>query len=511
QNQSTRGQVEELLRAGRLQELRARLCQRLSFGTAGLRAAMGAGFGCINDLTIIQATQGIYTYLERTFPDLRQRGFVVGYDARAQGSCSSLRLAKLTAAVLLAREVPVHFFSTYVPTPFVPYAVQQLQAVAGVMITASHNRKEDNGYKVYWENGAQVTSPHDKEMLQCMEQCLEPWAGSWEESLVDSSPLRQDPLSTICHSYMQDLTKLCYHRELNQQSPLRVVHSSFHGVGHSYVQEAFRAFGLQPPTPGVGGGHGAPEPVPSARSGTWKVFSGNELAALLGWWLLSCWRGSAHPGAVTSQLCMLATTPGSCSPGLGSGCQGALSSSLPPQETLPGFKWIGSRAKALLEAGREVLFAFEESIGFMCGSSVLDKDGVSAAVVVAEMASFLQAQGLSLAQKLTQVYERYGYHLSRTSYFLCYDPGTAQGIFERLRNFGGPRSYPRSCGTFPVRHLRDLTRGYDSSQPGGRAVLPASRSSQMLTFTFQNGAEATLRTSGTEPKIKFYAELCALP
>ncbi|XP_068027128.1 glucose 1,6-bisphosphate synthase-like, partial [Melanerpes formicivorus] len=341
---------------------------------------------------------------------------------------------------------------------------------------------------------------------------------------------------------------LCPRRELNQQSPLRFVHSSFHGVGHSYVQEAFRAFGFPPPiavpeqrdpdpdfptvrcpNPEEGevvlelalrlaeqeGARVVLATDPDAdrlavaeqqQGGTWKVFSGNELAALLGWWLLSCWRSRAPPGAQPCQLCMLGTAVSSKVLRAMAQQEG-----FHFEETLPGFKWVGSRAKALLEAGREVLFAFEESIGFMCGTSVLDKDGVSAAVVVAELASFLHAQGLSLAQKLTQIYERYGYHLSRTSYFLCHDPGTVQSIFERLRNFGAPRTYPGRCGAFGVRHLRDLTRGYDSSQPGGKAVLPASRSSQMLTFTFQNGAEASLRTSGTEPKIKFYAELCAQP
>uniref|UniRef100_A0A670ZDI7 Alpha-D-phosphohexomutase alpha/beta/alpha domain-containing protein n=1 Tax=Pseudonaja textilis TaxID=8673 RepID=A0A670ZDI7_PSETE len=149
-NPKTKEQIEILLRNGKNKELRDRLCRRLTFGTAGLRSAMGAGFCYINDLTVIQSTQGMYKYLGQCFSDFKQRGFVVGYDTRGQvtSMCSSFRLARLTAAVLLAKGVPVYLFSRYVPTPFVPYAVQQLRAVAGVMITASHNRKEDNGYKV---------------------------------------------------------------------------------------------------------------------------------------------------------------------------------------------------------------------------------------------------------------------------------------------------------------------------------------------------------------------------
>ncbi|XP_053163607.1 glucose 1,6-bisphosphate synthase [Hemicordylus capensis] len=549
-NPKTKEQIENLLRNGKNKELRDRLCRRLTFGTAGLRSAMGAGFCYINDLTVIQSTQGMYKYLEKCFSDLKQRGFVVGYDTRGQvtSSCSSLRLAKLTAAVLLAKGVPVYLFSTYVPTPFVPYAVQQLRAVAGVMITASHNRKEDNGYKVYWENGAQITSPHDKEILKCIEECTEPWNDSWNENLVDTSPLIRDPLPKICASYMEDLRKICFHRELNAKTNLKFVHTSFHGVGHDYVQLAFQAFGFQPPIPvpeqkdpdpdfstvkcpnpeegesvlelslRLAEKEGARVVVatdPDAdrlavaelqENGRWKVFTGNELAALFGWWMFTCWKENCSKAADVKNVYMLATTVSSkILKAI------ALKEGFHFEDTLPGFKWIGSRVKDLLDNGKEVLFAFEESIGFMCGTSVLDKDGVSAAVVMAEMAAYLDTKSQMLAHQLTEIYKRYGYHISKTSYFLCYDPPTIKRIFERLRNFDSPNSYPALCGTYGILHVRDVTTGYDSSQLNKKSVLPVSKNSQMITFTFQNGCIATLRTSGTEPKIKYYAEMCAPP
>ncbi|XP_063162075.1 glucose 1,6-bisphosphate synthase [Candoia aspera] len=550
ENPKTKEQIESLLRNGRNKELRDRLCRRLTFGTAGLRSAMGAGFCYINDLTVIQSTQGMYKYLEQCFSDFKQRGFVVGYDTRGQvtSMCSSFRLARLTATVLLAKGVPVYLFSRYVPTPFVPYAVQQLRAVAGVMITASHNRKEDNGYKVYWENGAQITSPHDKEILKCIEECVEPWNGSWNENLVDSSPLTRDPLQKIRASYMEDLKKICYHRELNTKTPLKFVHTSFHGVGHDYVQLAFQAFGFQPPIPvpeqkdpdpdfstvkcpnpeegesvlelslRLAEKEGAQVVVatdPDAdrlavaerqENGHWKVFTGNELAALFGWWMFGCWKETCPKDADVKDVYMLATTVSSKILRAI-----ALKEGFNFEETLPGFKWIGSRVKDLLDSGKEVLFAFEESIGFMCGTSVLDKDGVSAAVVIAEMAACLETKGQTLAHQLTEIYKTYGYHLSKTSYFLCYDPPTIKRIFERLRNFDLPDSYPASCGTYRILHVRDVTTGYDSSQLKKKSVLPVSKNSQMITFTFQNGCVATLRTSGTEPKIKYYAEMCAPP
>ncbi|XP_009185189.1 glucose 1,6-bisphosphate synthase isoform X2 [Papio anubis] len=485
-NPKTKEQIENLLRNGMNKELRDRLCCRMTFGTAGLRSAMGAGFCYINDLTVIQSTQ--------------------------------------------------------------PYAVQKLKAVAGVMITASHNRKEDNGYKVYWETGAQITSPHDKEILKCIEECVEPWNGSWNDNLVDTSPLKRDPLQDICRRYMEDLKKICFYRELNSKTTLKFVHTSFHGVGHDYVQLAFKVFGFKPPIPVPEQKDPDPDfstvkcPNPeegesvlelslrlaekeNARivlatdpdadrlaaaelqeNGSWKVFTGNELAALFGWWMFDCWKKNKSRNADVKNVYMLATTVSSkILKAI------ALKEGFHFEETLPGFKWIGSRIIDLLENGKEVLFAFEESIGFLCGTSVLDKDGVSAAVVVAEMASYLETMNITLKQQLVKVYEKYGYHISKTSYFLCYEPPTIKSIFERLRNFDSPKEYPKFCGTFAILHVRDITTGYDSSQPNKKSVLPVSKNSQMITFTFQNGCVATLRTSGTEPKIKYYAEMCASP
>uniref|UniRef100_A0A671MZ72 Glucose 1,6-bisphosphate synthase-like n=1 Tax=Sinocyclocheilus anshuiensis TaxID=1608454 RepID=A0A671MZ72_9TELE len=521
-NPQTWKQMESLVREGRVVELRRRLCSRMTFGTAGLRAEMGAGFACINDLTVIQSTQGMYKYLAKYVPDLKTRGLVVGFDTRAQTSsgCTSERLARLTAAVMLCRDVPVYLFSTYVPTPFV----------------------------VYWHNGAQISSPHDKEILRCIEESSEPWPESWNEDLVESSLLRRDPLEDVCRSYMEELNTICFHRELNTMSPLKFVHSSFHGVGHNYVQRAFQQFGFPPPIPVPE--QKDPDPdfstvsCPNPEEGEsvlelslrlaereearivvatdpdadrlavaeqndncgWKVFTGNELAALLGWWMLFNWK-EAHPDpADTERVYMLATTVSSKILKAFARIEG-----FHFEETLPGFKWIGNRIHELTKAGKEVIFSFEESIGFLCGNMVLDKDGVSTAAVVAEMAAYLHTKNLSMNQQLINIYEIYGYHISRTSYVICNDPPTIHRIFSRLRNSGGSGVYPESCGDYCITHIRDVTTGYDSSQPDKKCVLPLSRNSQMVTFTFQNGIVATLRTSGTEPKIKYYTEFCAAP
>uniref|UniRef100_A0A8C4ZRZ8 Phosphoglucomutase 2-like 1 n=1 Tax=Gadus morhua TaxID=8049 RepID=A0A8C4ZRZ8_GADMO len=497
-NPQTRGQVEVLLEQGSSEELRRRFSSRMAFGTAGLRAPMGAGFS----------------------------------------------LARLTAAVLLSKDVPVLLFSTYVPTPFVAYSVKKFGAAAGVMITASHNPKEDNGYKVYWCTGAQISSPHDKEVLRCIEESEEPWSDAcWDAGLADRSPLKTDPLVEVTSSYMEELKDLCFHRELNLCSPLRFVHSAFHGVGHRYVQQAFSVFGFPPPIsvpeqrdpdpnfsslrcPNPEEGHSVLElslrlaESVSARivlatdpdadrlavaESDWKVFTGNELAALLGWWMLFNWRERNPPPADPSSLYMLATCVSSRILRTMAKQEGFRF-----EETLPGFKWIGKRMVELSDAGHQVLFAFEESIGFLCGAMVPDKDGVSAAVVVAEMSSYLQTKQLSLTQQLHSIYQRYGFHVSRTSYLLCDHAPTVLRIFSRIRSYEDG-SYPRSCAGHRVVCVRDVTVGYDSSQPDHRCTLPVTKSSQMISFTLANGIRATLRTSGTEPKIKYYSEFCAEP
>ncbi|KAJ8281327.1 hypothetical protein GJAV_G00066240 [Gymnothorax javanicus] len=525
-NPKTLAAVREMVRAGSEEELQKCFGVRMEFGTAGLRAAMGPGVSCMNDLTIIQTTQGLCSYMEQCFSDLKQRGVVIGFDARAHPASggSSKRFARLATAVMASRGVPVYLFGDITPTPFVPFAVSHLKLCAGIMVTASHNPKQDNGYKVYWENGAQIISPHDKGIAGAIEKNLEPWPESWQEEQVRENPLVKDPLQNIHREYFQAIQQVCFHRNMNKSSEVKFVHTSVHGVGHTFVQSAFEAFDLHPPFavpeqkdpdpefptvkyPNPEEGEGvltlsfalaekegatvvlANDPdadrlavAEKQESGKWRVFSGNELGALLGWWLFRCWREKVPEAAKVKEVYMLASTVSSKILRAI-----ALKQGFHFEETLTGFKWMGNRAKQLLDQGKTVLFAFEEAIGYMCCPAVLDKDGLKA------------------------IYEEYGYHITKNSYFICHDQGTIRRLFDRLRNFDGENTYPKQCSGFTVSGVRDLTTGYDSDQPDKKAVLPTSKSSQMITFTFSNGGVATMRTSGTEPKIKYYTELCAAP
>lgn len=550
-NPKTVSMVKDLLKEGAVEALKKCFSSRMEFGTAGLRAAMGPGTSCMNDLTIIQTTQGFCHYLEESFDNLKERGVVIGYDARAHppSGGSSKRFASLAAAVFISRGVPVHLFSDITPTPFVPFTVSHLGLCAGIMVTASHNPKQDNGYKVYWENGAQIVSPHDKGIAKAIEENLEPWPESWNTEEALKSSLLKDPYQDIHTQYFKAIQKHCHHRDINKSSEVKIVHTSVHGVGHTFVQSAFKAFELHPPYaveeqkdpdpefptvkyPNPEEGEGvltlsfalaekegatvvfANDPdadrlaiAEKQESGQWRVFSGNELGALLGWWMFRCWKQQNSDAAAVKNLYMLSSTVSSKILRAI-----ALKEGFHFEETLTGFKWMGNRARDLLDQGKTVLFAFEEAIGYMCSPSVLDKDGVSAAAIAGEMVSYLATKNTSLSQQLTSIYTEYGYHITKNSYFICHDQDVIGSLFERLRNFSDQKdSYPTECGCFSISAVRDLTTGYDSNQPGNKAVLPTSRSSQMITFTFSNGGVATMRTSGTEPKIKYYTELCAAP
>jgi len=539
----SKAKMEELKSAGKTEELSKRLLGRMEFGTAGLRARMGAGFSQMNTLTIMQTVQGLVRYAQSQFSqsELSEKGIVVGFDARY----NSKKWATLTAQVFSNEGVRVRLFSDICPTPYVAYCTRRHGLCVGVMCTASHNPKEDNGYKVYWNNGAQIIPPHDKGIAKSIEENLEPWSGNWDlESIpqIYERGLVSDPMGETDDAYFAALARYSTRREQNSSAPT-CVYTPVHGVGTRFVKRAMEVFNLPElvevelqknpdpdfptvkfPNPeegegvlalaieaaeGVSSNHILASDPDADRlavaekqpDGKWKLFSGNELGAIFGWWAVKCWKDEGSKNAASTFL--LSSTVSSIILGSIAKKEGVKF-----EDTLTGFKWMGSRAKELIDQGKTVLFAFEEAIGFMLGQNVLDKDGVSAAAVMAEIIAFLSQSKTSLAQQLENVYTTYGYHITSNSYFICHDKSVTNGIFERLRTWNGTApSYPDKLAEFKITGIRDLTNGYDSREADLKAKLPVSASSQMITFYFENGAVLTMRTSGTEPKIKYYSEM----
>jgi len=538
---ATRNEMIELRQKDNKEEMAKRLGKRMEFGTAGLRARMGAGNSMMNDLTIIQATQGLLSYMKQRFSheQLNKGGIVVGFDGRH----NSDRWAQRIAAIFSQAEVKVHLFSRMTPTPFVPFAINKFGCVGGVMVTASHNPKEDNGYKVYWNNGSQIIPPHDSGIALCIEANLEPWPSSWE---LKTQRLVADPYSFVMDHYFREIRESVGIRDSNEnaRSSVGIVHSAMHGVGHPFAQRIFEVFNLPAFFPVKEQKDADPEfstvkfPNPEEgksaldlaiqtahrhdcriilandpdadrmavaekqNDGSWKVFTGNETAALIGWWILRNYRRKHGQEANLENCFMISSTVSSFilkSMACKEGFQFV--------DTLTGFKWMGNKADELLKAGKQVLFAFEEAIGFMVSPAVLDKDGISACALFGELVAELADQGLTLSAQLDNVFRQYGVHLATTSYFVSYDQQKIKGMFDRIRRLGGERGYPLECGPFPIKNIRDLTTGYDDNQPDKKAIMPTSASTQMITFHFENGGRVTLRTSGTEPKIKYYIEM----
>lgn len=537
-------QTLQLVKDKKIEKLQHLFLQRLTFGTAGLRAVMGPGFNCMNEVTIVQTAQGLLRYLKCCFPNLSEQGIIIGYDGRY----NSKRYAELTATIFMGQGVKVYLFSDLCPTPFVAFGVRHFQTAAGIMVTASHNPKDDNGYKVYWSNGAQIISPHDKLIQESILANLVPWDESRDTSILQSNKnMCLDPLEEIMTNYFEQLKSVLLSPTVNATSPLKFTYTAMHGVGYKYMKEAFHIAGFQPfiaveeqkdpdpefstvkfPNPEEGksslqlsiktaNANGstiilANDPdadrlaVAEKVGDEWKTFTGNELGALLGWWLLRSYR-EKNPEKSLDDVYMLSSTVSSKILRTMAQIEG-----FNFEETLTGFKWMGNRACELMASGKNVIFAFEEAIGFMCGSSVVDKDGVSAGVHISEMATYLKMNGKTLNDQLSEVYNQYGYHLCNNSYFICHKPETTKKIFERLRHFSGElKTYPADIldGKYKVKDIVDLTIGYDSTTPNGVPLLPTSSSSQMITFSFENGLVITLRTSGTEPKIKYYSEFIA--
>ncbi|XP_065886338.1 phosphopentomutase-like [Dysidea avara] len=548
-NEVTREEIRKLKEANDEDELRARLGSRMAFGTAGLRAAMGAGYSRMNQLTIIQTTQGLCEFILKEFKDAKQRGVAIGRDARHNSEI----FAALTASIFLHKGFKVYHFSEICPTPFVPYAVRKYGCVAGVMVTASHNPKTDNGYKVYWSNGAQIIPPIDKGIAKNIEDNLEVWPESWSTEIMKTSPdLCLDPYDDVYKSYYSDLTQCAQHREDNPNTPVKFTYTPLHGVGQEFATAAFKAFDFPPflsipeqmqpdpdfptvtfPNPEEGksalvlamkmaDAHGssivlANDPdcdrlaIAEKVNGTWRIFNGNEIGALLAKWALDGYKNKLDKEGALFQgdtVWMLNSTVSSRLLQSMAKIEG-----FQHEETLTGFKWMGNRSCEKLAMGHTVLFAFEEAIGFMYGTMVLDKDGISGLAVAAEYATTLYKKGTNFTGEIEMIYRKYGVHHSDNSYYICTEKERIKTIFQSMRDVKyGPR-----CITLPgdhevkVTNVRDLTVGYDESTPDKQPKLPTDRASQLITWTFDNNCAFTLRTSGTEPKIKYYCEMWSEP
>ena len=526
-----RAELSALLQADDLGGLAERFAEPLTFGTAGIRGPLGAGPARMNRATVRRVAAGLARYLRSARPDAAARPVVIGFDARR----GSGPFAAEAAAVLTGAGLRVLSFGGPVPTPVLAFAVRHLRAAAGVMITASHNPRDDNGVKVYWSDGAQIIPPVDAGIAAAAAQ---------------AGPLREVPLGGPGQPLGPDLIDAYLDAVVPAALPagrppapgrdarpgagppgaerraLRVAYTPLHGVGRATLLRAFARAGFAEPAvvtaqaepdgafptlpkpnpeePGVldllmAAGRGAdlllandPDAdrlavvIPGAAG--WRVLTGDEIGALLADHLL---RHEPHPDRrLLVTTVVSADLLGRMAAAAGAGFA----------ETLTGFKWIMRAADAA--PGRRFRFGYEEALGYAVTDLVRDKDGMSAAVALADAAAEARHEGGSLATRLDDLARRFGlFATGQFSVGLAGGAGAGVALLEAAR-----AKPPITLLGEPVAIVDDLGLGLRSREDGTKDPLALPRS-DVIIWRCADGTRVALRPSGTEPKVKIYLQV----
>ena len=483
-------------------DLESRFSGSLQFGTAGIRGILGAGESRMNRSLVLRVTHGLALHVVDSIPRAKERGVAVARDGRRLSDV----FQKDAASVLAAHGITVHWIEGPNPTPLLAFAVPYLGAAAGIMITASHNPKAYNGYKVYWENGAQIVPPVDEGIAACIAEA----PGASRIPRVESSPLvRECP--SVGEAYLAALPS-----RVNADAGLRIAYTALHGCGQRLFLDAAKRRGFEalyavadqakpdPSFPTVA----FPNPEePGALDrllavaktndcdlalahdpdadrlgaavrrgpGDFVVLNGNELGVLLAHHVLSHTR-ETKPLVVSTLV--------------SSRMLSKMASSLGVRylDTLTGFKWIANEAMRVeAEEGVRFVFGYEEALGYTVGTVVRDKDGIGAGLALAEMAAELRAQGLTLLDALAGLRRQHGYFASQQRNLTLEGVEGARRIEEAMERL---RREPRTrLGDETVRSFHDRRDG------------------SVLLYDLEDGGRVAVRPSGTEPKIKFYLEV----
>jgi phosphomannomutase len=511
---ATAGEVKQLLAAKDWAALSDRFSGWLEFGTAGLRGTLGGGPNRMNRAVVRLTTVGLARYLKQHVPDVTTRGVVVGRDGRRM----SKEFAADTALVLAAEGIPALVFPEVVPTPVTAFATLHLNAAAAVMVTASHNPPEYNGYKVYWGNGAQIIPPHDTGIAAAIAK-VEPAAAQKlaDEAQARAAGLLRNIPQAVERAYLDAIQKL---RVFKQPADITIVYTAMHGVGGRFAEACLREAGftrvhfvaqqqhpdgafptVRFPNPEEKGAMDLSTALakqvnadlvlandPDAdrlavmardATGNLRMFTGNEVGVMLGHFLLTQQKPK-NPLVITTivssaQLKAIAAALGARY-----------------EETLTGFKWIANRALGLPE--HTFVFGYEEALGYTVGTVARDKDGVGSALVIADIAAWCKSRGLTLFGYLEEVQRAHGLFIAKQANFTLPGASGAQTIKAVVDAFRAQP--PAKFGEHSVSAALDYQQGV--------GTLPKSN---VVAYELLGGSRVTLRPSGTEPKLKFYFEL----
>ncbi|MGF1909914.1 phospho-sugar mutase [Vibrio kasasachensis] len=519
----TREELQRLIDEQKTEELEDRFRSRLEFGTAGLRGKVGCGPNRMNRLVIQQTAMGLGQYLLTQFEDAKQRGVVIGYDGRSDSKQFSLD----TAAVLTALGIKVYLTHEVAATPIVAFGVKHLNTVAAVVVTASHNPPEYNGFKVYWENGAQIIPPHDSGIAHHIDVA----AASPLELLSIEEAVALNRLAWLKDDYYQ------LYRSTMNSNPLLTNHTNPSGIGVAYtamhgvgarmaetlladagfdkvysVKEQREPDGSFPtvtfPNPEEAGAmdmvvalakkNGAdiacandPDADRFAAAvrkpdGEYQMLTGDQVGALFGHYLLS--RTNASKQLVGNTIVSSSLLD-----------KIAKSHGAEYFQTLTGFKWLTNVAMQKQTEDHQFLFAYEEALGYTVGSQVWDKDGLSALVAFAQLTAELHSEGNTIWDQLESLYRQHGMYVNAQR-SIALDPNSPP-VGDKLR-----ASPPAAIAGRAVESTEDLKLQQRTFSDGTSELidLPAS---DVLIYHLSGGARVIVRPSGTEPKLKCYYEV----
>lgn len=534
-DEAFRKEVEELVAKKDMAELEDRFYQSLEFGTGGLRGVMGGGTNRMNTLNISKATQGLANYIIKAFPQEAKAGTLsacVAYDSRNNHD----KFSDITARVFAANGIRAYLFTFMRPTPELSFAIRVLGCKTGVVVTASHNPPQYNGYKAYWEDGAQVVEPHDKGIIDEVNAVTEVKLISREEAVKEGKIVLID--KEIDAKFQAMIQSNLYRPQLIKEKAgsVKVVYTPLHGTGAMHVEKVLGDLGLNVITvPQQREGDGNfptvekpnPEEAPALKmavelakkekadvvmatdpdadrfgtafpdkDGNYVLVSGNQMGALLADYVLLSKKEFGRMPEKPVLIRSIVTSPFVDSI--------AKSYGVAVKECLTGFKWIAYDEGQMEKDGSgQYVFGLEESYGYLVETEVRDKDGISAAAMCAEMTLYWASKEKSLLERLNDLYKKYGLFEDRaiSKYFPgVQGPGIMGRIMTRLRSEG-----LASLGGKKVVKIRDIQQqcAFDPENPSQKETLPWPKSN-VLQFILEGGTIVSARPSGTEPKIKFY-------
>ncbi len=521
----TKAQIKEYLQ-NNPDELTEAFYRELEFGTGGLRGIMGVGTNRMNKYTVGAATQGLANYLKQQFPN-QEISVAIAFDSRN----NSAYFADITADVLSASGITCHLFPELRPTPVLSFAVRHLHCQSGVMVTASHNPKEYNGYKVYWNDGGQLVPPHDKNVIAEVNKIKSLHDTKWQRNpdkvhIIDSS---------LDEAYLKLVHGLSLHPEaIAAQKQLKIIYTPLHGTGITMVPKALKMYGFENISivkeQAVSDGNfpTVKSPNPEEKSalvmaiaqaetekadlvlatdpdadrvgiavrnlkGEMILLNGNMTGSLLVHYLLSQWKALNKLDGKQFVVKTIVTTE------LIKRMADAYQ--VPCYDVLTGFKYIAEKIKEN-EGKASFIGGGEESYGYLAGDFVRDKDAVIACCLIAEMTAFYANQGKSLYQMLLEIYHEYGFYKEDLLSLTKQGKSGAEEIAAMMVNYRN--NPPKEIGGQKVVLMKDIQAGIAYHLDKGTQETIALPKSNVLQFFTADGSKITVRPSGTEPKIKFY-------